>query len=430
MAAPSHLGAGAQPDALFDATGFLDAVEVGSPRPRALNFYYGVKPLIPRAAQLAARRAYARLQRRRGFPAWPIEPLRVEQMKEAFRAELAATGNDRIPFLNFWPGRSRCALIVTHDVEGAAGMNYIPEVLELEARYGLRSSWNFVADDYAIDPEIFAAVRAAGGEIGLHGLHHNGLLFADRESFTAQLPRIHEVMRDWGAVGFRSPATHREPSWMPELGCSYDSSFPDTDPFEPQPEGCCAIWPFFLDELVELPITMPQDHTLFTILRQTTIETWVDKSRWLAANHGLINVLVHPDYLLDPRELSLYEELLAHLVTIEDCWHALPCEVASWWRTRSRLQQLSATDVEVQAREFSASVAYACPEGDDIVFDTSTEDGAAVPGANLADLDHDKPATAPTGGETENGSYRSGGRHGRPTEPERSTASGHLRREK
>jgi peptidoglycan/xylan/chitin deacetylase (PgdA/CDA1 family) len=355
---------------LFDATSFLDAGDLGGRRrSRLLNPYYRLKPLIPRGAQLAMRRLYARRQARRSFPAWPIETLRADQMKERFRAELLERGADRVPFVNFWPDRCRSALILTHDVEGPAGVENIPRVLEVERRYGMRSSWNFVAEDYPIPSEATAAVLEAGGEIGLHGLHHDGLLFSSRESFLAQLPRIHEVMREWGAVGFRSPATHRERAWMPELGCLYDSSFPDTDPFEPQPDGCCSIWPFFIDDLVELPITMPQDHTLWEILQERSIERWVRKSEWLSACHGLINVLVHPDYVLDDEGLGLYEQLLEHLAGLPGQWHALPRDVAAWWRARAGRDAGAGSALPSGEDAPRPSVAYALQEGGDLVFD-------------------------------------------------------------
>jgi peptidoglycan/xylan/chitin deacetylase (PgdA/CDA1 family) len=361
-----------QDSRMFDAVSFLDDPEVESRRPRLLNPYYAIKPTLPRATQLALRRLYARRQAQRPFPAWPIETLRVDQLKDRFRAELEATGAERVPFVNFWPERRRFAFILTHDVEGPRGVENIPRVLEIERRHGLRSSWNFVAEDYAIDPGLFPALREAGCEIGLHALHHDGLLFADRASFDAQLPRIHQVMKEWEAVGFRSPATHRRSAWMPELGCLYDSSFPDTDPFEPQPGGCCSIWPFFLDDLVELPITMVQDHTLFEILRETSIRRWVEKSEWLAGNHGLINVLVHPDYMLSDRRLDLYEQLLDHLAGLSGGWHALPREVASWWRVRACLERGRATNIDsaaIAGPSVRASTAYARKEGEEIVFE-------------------------------------------------------------
>jgi hypothetical protein len=234
----------------------------------------------------------------------------------------------------------------------------------------MRSSWNFVADDYPVPAEATDAVREAGGEVGLHGLHHDGLLFASRDSFLAQLPRIHSVMRAWNVVGFRSPATHRERAWMPELGCLYDSSFPDTDPFEPQAGGCCAVWPFFIEDLVELPITMPQDHTLWAILQDRTIERWVAKSEWLASSHALINVLVHPDYVLDDEGLGLYEQLLAHLSGVPNHWHALPRDVAAWWRVRAGRQLVEPDRAMTPAAGLEhATVAHALQEGEDIVFD-------------------------------------------------------------
>ena len=134
------------------------------------------------------------------------------------------------------------------------------------------------------------------------------------------------------------PALHRNADWMAELGCLYDSSFPDTDPYEPQPGGCCSILPYFLGSLVELPVTLVQDHTLWEILREPDIQLWRRKADWIIANHGLINVIVHPDYVDSPQRLELYARLLSYLreqVAAHNGWHALPREVASWWRARA-----------------------------------------------------------------------------------------------
>jgi hypothetical protein len=128
---------------------------------------------------------------------------------------------------------------------------------------------------------------------------------------------------------------------MPDLGCLYDSSFPDTDPFEPQSGGCCSIFPYFLGDLVELPITLVQDHTLWEILRIRSIDPWRNKGDWLISQHGLINVIVHPDYISSPERVALYDQLLGYLrnrIDGERGWHALPRDVASWWRARSRLR--------------------------------------------------------------------------------------------
>jgi peptidoglycan/xylan/chitin deacetylase (PgdA/CDA1 family) len=310
----------------------------GTPRSRMLSLYYATKPLLPRSIQIRLRRTYARRQARVRFPAWPIEPLLIEHRDAALRAQLAASGCERLPLVGYWPGGKHFACVLTHDVEGESGVRNVPRVLALERRHGFVSSWNFVAEWYPIESALFEQIRAAGGEIGLHAIKHDGRLFASRAAFEADLPKIHRYMRDWGAVGFRSPATHRNADWMPELDCLYDSSFPDTDPFEPQPGGCCSIHPFFLDDLVELPITLAQDHTLFEILRQHSIDLWTRKSDWIIRNHGLINLITHPDYLDTPARLRMYEEFLVYLKSQHGGWHALPRDVARWWRMRANLR--------------------------------------------------------------------------------------------
>jgi len=298
---------------------------------RMLPLFYRVKPVIPRPAQMAVRRSIARRQRRRHeagrlFPHWPIEPLLVEHHDDG----RAAVDN--------WPGGHRFAYVLTHDVEGPAGLANIDALLELERAHGMVSAWFLVAGDYVVDETVLRAIRAAGCEVGLHGLHHDGQLFQSRRHFERQLPWIHRYLDEWDAEGFRSPSTHRNAEWMPELGASYDSSFPDTHPFDAQPGGCCSILPFFLGDLVELPITLPQDHTLFELLREPDIALWRQKAAWIAEHGGLVTVLVHPDYALTADRLRHYEELLAFLGGLDGGWHALPRDVARWWRRRAALE--------------------------------------------------------------------------------------------
>jgi peptidoglycan/xylan/chitin deacetylase (PgdA/CDA1 family) len=344
-----------------------------------LNAYYALKPLLPRRLQLALRRRYAKRQARTAFPRWPIEPLLVERRRKALRAELERRGVERLPTIAEWPEGRPFAAVLTHDVEGPAGVANVAEVIELERRHSLVSSWNFVAEWYPIDPGLLDRVRASGCEVGLHGIKHDCKLFSSRARFEAELPAIHRCLAAWDAAGFRSPATHRNADWMPELGALYDSSFPDTDPFEPQAGGCCSILPFFLGDMVELPITLVQDHTLWEILRQETIELWTRKSEWIAANGGLINLITHPDYLDRPSRLGMYEEFLGYLAARPEGWHALPREVAAWWRTRSRLQLVeegSEARIEGDGAE-RARIAWVRRDGEGVAFELDREPARA-----------------------------------------------------
>ncbi len=340
-------------------------------RSRLLPLYYACKPLIPRRAQLALRRRYAARQAGRSFPAWPREPILVERGYEELRGRLRESGADRVPLVNRWPDRHRFAFVLTHDVEGPKGVANIDRVLEVERRHGFVSSWNFVAETYPIPEDMFERLERAGCEVGLHGITHDGKLFQSRARFEADLPKIHTYLQRWGAVGFRSPATHRRAEWMHELGCLYDSSFPDSDPFEPQSGGCCSIVPFQFGELVELPITLLQDHTLIEILEHRTIEPWVQKSEWIVEHHGLINLITHPDYLDTPERLALYDDFLGFLAGLEGGWHALPREVAQWWKARAGMTCEATPEGprilgESDAR---ASIAWARADGGKVVIE-------------------------------------------------------------
>lgn len=308
------------------------AAQTGLGRPQ--RAYYAVKHLLPRRTQIHLRRAAAVVQRRT-LGDWPMHPRAAAIDDAALWAELDRRGADEIDMLGLWPDGRRFAFVLTHDVETAAGLEAIESILALEARYGMRSAWFLVGADYVVDAALLDRLRDAGCEVGLHGLHHNGDMFAGEDRFRAALPLIADALARWGAVGFRSPATRRNGAWMRDLGCLYDSSFPDDDPFEPQPGGAGTVLPFFLGDVVELPITLPQDHTLVEILGLAPGPVWTAKADWIAARGGLVNVIVHPDYTRGARRLADYEHLLAHLAARTDAWHALPREVASWWRGRT-----------------------------------------------------------------------------------------------
>lgn len=336
-----------------------------------MRAYYMLKPLLSRRLQLAMRRRHAARRARREFPAWPIEPLLIDHERNRFRRMLAESGKEKVPFVGYWPEAHRFASIVSHDVEGPEGIANIPRLLEIERKHGIVSCWNFCAEWYEIPAGTFETVREAGCEVGLHGVLHDGKLFRDRASFEANLPKIHRYLEQWDIAGFRSPATHRNADWMPELGCLYDGSYPDTDPFEPQAGGCCSIFPFFIGDLVELPITLIQDHTLWEILGDESTDRWTEKSEWVAANHGLVQLLVHPDYLLDDRRLALYDSFLGWLTAHNrehHGWHALPRQVAEWWRERAALRCAQGDDGEIRieggAGSARATVGWARESGD------------------------------------------------------------------
>jgi len=300
--------------------------------------YYRLRPLLPRRAQIALRRALAPVQARSAFPRWPAEPA-LHDLGGLVLAAVADAAGAPVPVLAPWPAGHDWALVLTHDAETAKGRDAIARVRAVEQRHGLRSSWNLVPERYDVDDALVAGLHAEGCEVGVHGLRHDGRDLESAATLARRLPAMRAWAERWGAVGFRAPATHRVWDWMPGLGFAYDSSSPDTDPYEPMAGGCCSWLPFFNADLIELPITLPQDHTLFVILRRDEA-LWLEKVALLRDRGGMALLITHPDYLTDDEALDAYARFLDHVAGDGRAWRALPCEVADWWRRRAATRLL------------------------------------------------------------------------------------------
>jgi hypothetical protein len=298
-----------------------------------MHGYYRVRGLLPRPTQIRLRRAYSRIQARARFPAWPVETA-LHDFFDLVLEAIASVAGAPLPRLGPWPGRHTWALVLTHDVETAAGLRAIEPILKLERSLGLRSCWNFVPDAYPLDDGLVHGLIESGLEVGVHGLRHDGRDLRSLAELDRRLPAMRDAARRWNAAGFRAPAMHRQWNMMPRLGFDYDASCPDTDPFEPQRGGCCTWWPFFNQTMVELPLTMPQDHTLFVILGQEDESAWIEKAEHLRARGGMAQILTHPDYLVERRAMDGYRRVLERYAQDATAWKALPGEVAAWWRRR------------------------------------------------------------------------------------------------
>jgi peptidoglycan/xylan/chitin deacetylase (PgdA/CDA1 family) len=300
----------------------------------ARRAYYTLRPLIPRRLQIAMRRAHSRVRMRATFPAWPVEPC-LHDLLRAVLGLAAEVARAPVPYLAPWPSGRTSAVVLTHDVETHVGYGCLDLMMERERRAGFRSSWNFVPERYAVEDERVRALVADGFEVGLHGLRHDGRDLESLATLQKRLPAMRSWAQRWGAVGFRSPATQRGFDLIPVLGFDYDSSYPDTDPFEPQGGGCCSYLPFFNRDTVELPITLPQDHTLFEILGHEDETAWVEKLRYLRGAGGMALLITHPDYMRSDVRLGAYSRFLDEAGADPAMWRALPREVSAWWRRRA-----------------------------------------------------------------------------------------------
>jgi peptidoglycan/xylan/chitin deacetylase (PgdA/CDA1 family) len=256
-----------------------------------------------------------------------------------------------------WPDGKRFAFVITHDIEAAKGQKNCYSLAETEKKYGFRSSFNFTPGNYRVDPGLRQFLVREGFEVGLHGLSHKGNLFKSRNHFMKQVGAINGYLKEWQAVGFRTPSMYHNLEWIHELEIEYDLSTFDTDPFEPQPDGIGTVFPLWCKNgadnkgYVELPYTLPQDYLLFVLMRERTTDIWKEKLAWLVEHGGMVLFITHPDYMnstknrceIDEYPIEYYEEFLKFVKEKYEgeYWHSLPREVARFWK-RNRTLNLSA----------------------------------------------------------------------------------------
>jgi len=357
---------------------YVAALGGGLPRP-ILDVYYRLKRVLPRRLLVSVRARLAKAQgERTGFPAWPFEPSLEDFKLLVLKLLVKASNGGSLPFIWFWPEAKDYCLTLTHDVETAGGREGIGVLLAAERELGLRSSFNLVPLDYEIDDLLLDFVRSSGFEIGVHGDTHDGRLFSEWSSFARRVLLINQVAERWDAYGFRSPATHRNPDWFHLLRVAYDSSIPDTDPFEPQPGGCLSLFPYMIGRIVELPITMPQDHTLFALLGQSDDSAWRMKSAQVRQRHGVVCLLTHPDtlpgYVGDPEVRAQYLGFLRGLVAEGGLWNPLPRELTEWWRCRNAAVLVEKHGhLSVEGGSTGMGVAWATLEGDKLRIERESQ---------------------------------------------------------
>ena len=277
-----------------------------------IRLFYLVKPLTPRTLQIYFRRIRAK-----------------KIFRNIGRKRINNLVKSASPLVK-WPNDRKAAVLLTHDVETSDGQNSILDLVKIENEFGMFSCWNFVCKRYTPDIALINRLQETGHEIGIHGVFHDGKLFSSRSIFIERLPAMEFAAKEWQAKGFRSPSLLYDVDLLKALPFSWDSSIPAWDPFQPQPGGCGQYFPYKLTEdCVELPVTMWQDFTLFEELQVKNIDIWKDQIDDIYELGGLINIIVHPDYMNNDR-LNLYRELLIYLQSKGNVWFALPNEVVKW----------------------------------------------------------------------------------------------------
>ena len=336
--------------------------------------YYSVRPLMPVGVRRHLQKLHLHSRTQAAFPQWPVD-CTVDNLAEQFlRMAMLAKRRATVPFIWFWPEGMESAAIVTHDVETQSGVNFCGALMDLNDSFGIKSSFQVIPESrYPVSQTFLDNLRARGFEVNVHDLNHDGHLFREHQEFLRRVAKINRYLRAFNAEGFRAGVMYRNQQWFGALEASYDMSVPNAAHLDAQGGGCCTVMPYFVGNVLELPVTATQDYALFNILRDFSISLWQREIETVRAKHGLISFVVHPDYIIEERPRATYRQLLRHLTELRaegNVWFALPREVNEWWRQRSALRLVrrgSAWCIEGDGKE-RARIAYASLEGDKIIY--------------------------------------------------------------
>ena len=347
------------------------------------SIYYFVRPLLPVAVRKHLQKIYFRDRKNISFPHWPVDFTVESLMERSLGLILKHRRLEKIPFIWFWPDGARGGAMMTHDVETAVGRDFCGQLMDLDDSSGIKSSFQIIPEGrYASSEEFLNSFRAKDFEVNVHDFNHDGRLFLNKQEFLRRAAQINQYLKKMKTRGFRSGAMYRRQEWYDAFECSYDMSVPNVAHLEPQVGGSCAVKPYFIGKILELPLTTVQDYTLFHILDDYSIDLWKQQIESLLQRNGLISFIVHPDYVIGERARDVYIELLAYLARLREesnLWIALPAEIDRWWRNRNEMKLVPDGDswrIEGPDKD-RARVAYASLKGDRVVY---TLDG--VPGGH------------------------------------------------
>jgi len=156
----------------------------------------------------------------------------------------------------------------------------------------------------------------------MHGIRHDlRLSFEPAEKIRRGFRLWRSFIDEWNVAGFRAPWLISTPTLeqvLPEF-FRYDSSVPTTSCLTPysRSRGCSTAVPFFKNQLLILPISLPGDGELSTFgyTPQQRAELWWRETCNIQAMGGCPVFLGHwtQNYLANPTHYELHLNFLKHV---------------------------------------------------------------------------------------------------------------------
>jgi peptidoglycan/xylan/chitin deacetylase (PgdA/CDA1 family) len=219
---------------------------------------------------------------------------------------------------------SDCALAVTVDVDGEAGLAGgslsarseraygvgpgLERVLGALREFGVTGTFYVPGVTAARHPDAIRAIAAAGHEIGHHGHTHRSPVELTVVEQRAELADGLAALAGLGVVprGYRAPAwelTEATLALLPEHGFTHDSSLMDADR------------PYALGGLVELPVHWTLDDAPYFAAGPgdgSLLRVWERELDLAFEESRPLTVTLHPEILGRPHRADLLRRFLEH----------------------------------------------------------------------------------------------------------------------
>ncbi len=285
--------------------------------------------LVPLGMRMLGLRAVALLRpvAADAFPTWPWET-RVDEHLVGRNVRLS------------YGGRSS-ALIVTHDIDSGPEIHDVERVRLIERPLGVPSSFGFVPGQSWPTEDLARALVADGCEVYWHDIDHDGRLpYLGIEGIRAAFDRVierspwaQELMKTFRAGQL---LVSRDLMQVVSERFVVDMSIPDTEHHGPYggAAGCGTVFPFRLDGMLELPLTMPQEVYLrhvYGLSAEDALGVWLRKLGYIRSRGGVAVFNIHPIWI-DRANLDMQEafrKFLEAAATMDDVFITTPEALAS-----------------------------------------------------------------------------------------------------
>ncbi len=240
------------------------------------------------------------------------------------------------------------------------------DFINLMKKYNFKPTLPVTAIVLEKNPNLFHYLQSLGVEFAVHGYLHIDYSNMDKDTLFAHLKNAKEIFQrnNISFSGFRYPYLRKDKekiNFLAKSGFEWDSSqvvswffykkdiFPENiwknyqrilATYEPIDNETFFTLPYFIDGMVEIPVSVPDDEILIERLRLHdggyVQSIWENMFHETIRNREMMILQVHPERFYN------YRFALEHLLNLsslnKDAWTASLGEIAEWWKERNNFQ--------------------------------------------------------------------------------------------